>query len=146
MKTFPPKKAPASRSGGRISNHQAAVFRSSCKTWQSSSEITGFLYLFYYSPQGMSHDSRVTLRRKSIFANASGFKGFKRFKGFRGWWYRPSGDEYYSRREGAVVCHLSSIIFLSPQKKTSLKGKSFYCAYQAFAFFAFTTWGSFLWL
>ena len=164
MKTLPPKKAPASRSGGRISSHQAAVSRSSCKTWQSSSEITGFLYLFYYSPQGMSHNRRVTLRWKTIFSNASefkGFKGFRRFRRFRRWWYRPSGDEYYSRlrdecsparhsrqrrisvhgafetiavnssrQEGAAVYRLSSIFYLlssivSPQKKTSLKGKSF---------------------
>lgn len=138
MKTLPPKKAPASRSGGRISNHQAAVFRSSCKTWQSSSEITGFLYLFYYSPQGMSHDRRVTLYWKTIFLNASVFKGFRRR------WYHPSGDEYdsrlrdecsparhskrqrrisvhgafetiavnSSRQEGAAVYRLSSIFYL----------------------------------
>ena len=37
-----------------------------------------------------------------------GFKGFRRFKRFKGWWYRPSGDEYYmplrGKRYGIYLC------------------------------------------
>ena len=54
--------------------------------------------------------------REMRAASRPGFRGSRRFRGFRGWWYRPSGDEFYmppsaagslrsllSHREGAAV-------------------------------------------